>query len=233
MLGTVAAIAVHYLAVGPKHRELGNEKRDVRRFSLWERLIHAGTLFTFLALAVTGFASATVLGGPVLGWWGVVHVAMAPAFAVGVAAITLTWAEDCCFRAYDWEWAKGLGGYLRGNQDLPAGRFTAEQKARLWGTALLAIVATLSGLGRMFPLLDPTGQRVLYEAHRYSALLLVLSVIVHLYLRSLACPGTLFAMISGKVSSNWAKHHHSVWREGIQQHGTEEDEPPEDAQNAP
>ena len=217
MLGTVAAIAVHYLAVGPKHRELGNEKRDVRRFSLWERLIHAGTLFTFLALAVTGFASATVLGAPVLGWWGVVHVAMAPAFAAGVAAITLTWAEDCCFRAYDWEWAKGLGGYLRGNQDLPAGRFTAEQKARLWGTALLAIVATLSGLGRMFPLLDPTGQWVLYEAHRYSALLLVLWAVVHIYLRSLACPGTLFAMISGKVSAKWAEHHHSVWWERMQQ----------------
>ena len=217
VLGTVAAIAVHYLAVGPKHPELRKDKRDVRRFSLWERLVHAGTLFTFLTLAVSGFGSAVALGKPVLGWWGVVHVALAPGFAAGVAAMTLTWAQDCCFRAHDWAWAKGLVGYLRGSSDLPAGRFTAEEKARLWGIALLAIVAILSGLGRMHPLFGDTGQRVLYETHRYGALLLVLSVIVHAYLRSLACPGTLFGMVTGKVSANWAKHHRSAWWESIQQ----------------
>jgi len=231
MLGTVAAIAVHYLAVGPKHPELGKEKRDVRRFSLWERLIHVGTLFTFLTLAVSGFGSAIALGKPVLGWWGVVHIALAPGFAVCVAALALTLAEGCRFRAHDWEWAKALGGYLRRDQDLPAGRFTAEEKAFLWSAGGLTIVLILSGLGRMHPLFGDTGQRALYETHRYGALLLVCCVIVHAYLRVLARPGTLFGMISGKVSADWAKHHHSIWHEEIRQRDTEETDPPESAQD--
>ncbi len=233
MLGTVVVLAAHYLAVGPKHPELGKEKRDVRRFSLWERLIHVATLGAFLTLAVSGFGSAIALGKPVLGWWGVVHIAVAPGFAMGVAALALTLAESCRFRAHDWAWAKALGGYLRRNQDLPAGRFTAEEKAFLWSAAGLTIVLILSGLGRMHPLLDPFGQRVLYETHRYGALLLVLSVIVHAYLRTLARPGTLFGMISGNVSAEWAKHHHSLWHEEIQQRATEESDPPEGAQDTP
>jgi len=220
----VAALAVHYLLCGPKHRELGKEKRDVRRFSLWERFIQAATMFTFLTLAVTGFVPAIVLGGPLLGWWGVVHIATAPAFAACLAALTLTRAEHCRFEAHDWEWAKGLGGYFGGEKDLPAGRFNAEQKAFLWAAALLTIVIIVSGLGRMFPILDPSGQRVLYEAHRYCTLLLVLLVIVHVYLGSLATPGALLAAISGKVSSNWAKRHHSVWWERIQQGRRDENE---------
>jgi formate dehydrogenase subunit gamma len=216
-VATVALLAVHYLAFGPKHREVRRDKRDVRRFSLWERLIQAATLATFLILAVSGLGSAIGLGKPVLGWWGVVHVAMAPAFAACLGLLALTWADPCRFGAHDWTWAKGLGGYLWGEKDLPAGRFNAEEKTFLWAAAALTIVAILSGLGRMHPLFGPAGQHALYETHRYSTLLLVLLVIVHIYLTTLASPGGGPALLSGKVSANWAKHHHSLWWEAVQQ----------------
>jgi len=178
ILGTVAAVAVHYFCFGPKEREARKEGGDVRRFSLWERLVGAITLAGFLGLAISGFVSIIVLGGPLRGWWGVVHMVAAPAFGVGLAAAMLTWAEDCCFGARGGQCAESQSGGLGGGEGFPAGRFNARQKALFWGIASLAVVAIVSGLGRMWPLFDSMGQEVLYQAHRYSALLLVLAVIV-------------------------------------------------------
>lgn len=214
---TAAALAVHYLAFGPKHRGLGKGTRDVHRFGLLERLFQAGTLATFLVLAVSGLVPAIALGASIPGWWGVAHVAVAPAFAACVALLTLARAEDSRFEAHDWEWAKGLGGYLGSKRACPAGRFHAEQKAIVWASAALTIALILTGLGRMNPIFGAKGQHALLEIHRYSALLLTLLVMAHLYLGSLATPGALAAAISGKVSADWAKCHHSVWWEGIQE----------------
>ena len=76
------------------------------------------------------------------------------------------------------------------------------------------------------PVAEVRGQRVLYDAHRWSALLLVLGSVVHLYLGTLANPGTLLAMITGRVSADWAKHHHPIWWQHIKpsQKGTGTDE---------
>lgn len=233
LAATAAALAVHYFAFGPKHRGLGKGTRDVCRFGLLERLFQAGTLATFLILAVSGLVPAIALGASIPGWWGVVHVAVAPAFAACVALLTLARAEDSRFEAHDWEWAKGLGGYLGSKKPHPAGRLNAEQKAIVWVFAALTIALILTGLGRMCPILGATGQRALIEIHRYSALLLTLLVMVHLYLGSLATPGALAAAIWGKVSSEWAKCHHSVWWERIQEHRGEEPGPQAAAEAPP
>ena len=39
-----------------------------------------------------------------------------------------------------------------------------------------------------------------------------LFLIVHVYLGTVAYPGTLGAMLTGRVSSAWAKLHHPRWR---------------------
>jgi formate dehydrogenase gamma subunit len=217
LASVAAALVVHLLAFRLRDRGVGKGTRALRRFGLWERLVQAGTLATFLIVAASGLVPAVALGDPLLGWWGVVHVAVAPAFAVCVALLTLTWAERCRFEAHDWEWAKALGGYLGRKRDAPAGWFNAEQKAFVWMAAVLTIVLVLTGLGRMHPLLDATGQRVLIEAHRYAALLLTLAVVVHVYLSFLATPGGLLAAVCGKVSAEWARRYHPVWWERMQQ----------------
>ncbi|MFZ0035281.1 MAG: formate dehydrogenase subunit gamma [Sedimentisphaerales bacterium] len=214
-LGGIAAVVVaivgHYLLFGPRHPELAKDKRDLRRFSLWERVIHIVTLLSFLTLAVTGFAATIYFGKPLSGWLWIVHLAAAPVFAIGLAAIALRWAEDCCFESYDWEWAKRFGGYLGGDKDVPAGRFNGGQKAFLWTIILLGLVAILSGLVRMFPVFDANIQEIFYQLHRYSSLFLVMTVIAHFYLGTLANPGTWLVIISGYVSSRWAKLHHPIW----------------------
>jgi formate dehydrogenase subunit gamma len=224
LAGMAVALVIHYVAFGLRARRPGKGERALRHLSLWDRLLQAGMLAIFAVLALSGLVPAVAHGAPLLGWWGVVHVAVAPAFAACVAFVTLTWAERCRFEAHDWEWAKGAGGYLGGKRTLPAGWFNAEQKAFVWVAAVLTIVLILSGLGRMSPILGATGQRVLIEAHRYAALLLTLAVVVHVYLSCFATRGGLLAAISGKVSAEWAKRYHPVWLERIQQQRTAEPE---------
>jgi len=104
-----------------------------------------------------------------------------------------------------------MGGYLGRPDDLPAGMFNAGQKAFFWVVALLGVVTVCSGLARMAPVFGPGAQAIVLIVHRYAALLLAMSIIVHLYLGTLANPGTFRAMLRGMVGRAWVLHHHPVW----------------------
>lgn len=220
--GTLLAIVAHYFAFGPRHREVEQLPLEVRRFSWWSVGLHLVVVAAFLALAGTG-AIAVARSSSLTGLALALHLSAAPVFAVAFTLVFVTWAEACRFAGHDWEWAKRAGGYLGGRQDVPAGRFNAGQKAFFWAVGLLALLVILSGLGRLAPVFDDAGQAVLYQVHRCAALLLILSFLVHLYLATLANPGTLAAMIVGKVSADWAKHHHPLWRKQTEGDGPNEE----------
>ena len=212
---SVAAVVGHYVIFGPKRVDTTERKRTVRRFRLWERFIHVVTLAGFLALIVTGLIAAI---GPVRalhGWLWLIHVAAAPVFMVGLCGLIASWSRDCRFTPHDWEWAKRFGGYLWGEKHAPAERFNGGQKAYLWTVGFLGLVSLLSGLGRIVPVLDPEGQYILYQLHRLSALFFVMAAIVHLYLGTVANPGTFGAMLLGRVTPQWAKNHHPIWWDQI------------------
>lgn len=216
MVATVAAVLGHFVIFGPKRLSERNQKRSVNRFGFWERFVHIVTVLTFLGLAGTGFYSVLALGSRLHGWWWLLHVAAAPVFVAALTLMVLTWAKDGLFDwAIDWPWALRFGGYLWFGKHAPAGRFNAGQKAYFWAVALLGAVVLLTGLGRMFPVFDASGQSIVYEVHRYGALLFVLAGITHLYLGTIANPGTLGAMMFGKVSAVWAREHHPNWWETI------------------
>jgi formate dehydrogenase subunit gamma len=208
---TVVALAGHYVVFGPKRVSGEKAKRTVRRFSLWERFVHVVTVLGFLTLAVTGLIAVIFQQSPLHGWLWIIHVGMGPVFVTGLSLLVVTWARDVRFAPYDWEWVKKLGGYLWGDKHALAERFNAGQKAYLWCVALLGFLSLVSGLGRVAPILDATGQEVLYQVHRYTALVFILAGIVHLYLGTLANPGTFGAMLTGKVTQKWAETHHPLW----------------------
>lgn len=218
------AAAVHYLAFGPRPRQAAGAKREVRRFSLWVVVVHGVLLLSFVVLAATGGAAAA-MGKPLRGWLLFAHCAAAPLFSAALTLTTLAWLGACLFEEHDWVWAKHLGGYLGGRQDLPAGRFNAGQKAFFWGIAALGLVGVLSGLGRIVPVLGAAGQAALYDVHRAVALLLLVVFLVHCYLATIANPGTLLAMVCGRVSADWAAYHHPLWRQRVKgQKGEQSDE---------
>ncbi len=211
IVATLAAVAVHYLLAGPKHPELAKQKRDVRRFSLWEKLIHVVTLISFVTLAVTGFAATLYFKQQLTGWWRAVHLIAAPFFTAGLAAMALSWPNDCKFKDFDWQWAKMFGGYLGEKEYVPAGRFNAGQKAFFWAVALFGLLASLSGIARVYPFSTEIVQQTIYQIHRYTSLLLLVFVIAHIYLGTIANPGTFRVILSGYVSWDWAKIHHPIW----------------------
>jgi formate dehydrogenase subunit gamma len=207
----IAATLGHFLVFGPKRVPAGKDGLIVRRFSIWERFIHTITVLGFLLLALTGFYSVVVLGSPLHGWLWVLHIASAPLFGIGVLLMLMTWAKDGCFAACDWEWALKFGGYLWGDKHAPAERFNGGQKGYFWMAAALGFVMLVTGLGRAVPLLDTTGQEVLYQIHRFAALLFILAGLGHMYLGTFANPGSFGAMLTGKVTPEWAKNHHPLW----------------------
>jgi len=214
IVGAVAACMLHYVAIG--RRRWKPDKRDVAsvyRFSISERLIHALSILAFLTLAATGFWTVIALDRSLEGWLWIIHAAAGAIFAAAVVLMTLVWAMDCRFAGYDWTWIKRCGGYLGGNMYIPADRFNAGQKAYFWSIVLIGLTVLLSGLGRMAPVFGDTIQEVIYQVHRYGTLLFVMSVVVHLYLGTLANPGTVWSIILGRVSVEWAAHHHPLWWE--------------------
>ena len=52
--GSFAAAGLHYAAVG-RNRPRDAGERTVRRYNLWERLVHAVLALGFVGLFVTGF----------------------------------------------------------------------------------------------------------------------------------------------------------------------------------
>ena len=214
---TIVAVAGHLVVFGPKRVPGAKAGRSVQRFSLWERFIHSLTVLGYIVLVGTGFYAVLVERGVLHGWLWVIHVASAPVFAFGLAFLLVTWAKDGCFAPCDWEWALKAGGYLWGDKHAPAERFNAGQKGYLWAVASLGLVTLVTGLGRAVPILDSTGQEVLYQIHRYTALLFLLAGVVHLYLGTLANPGTLGSMLTGKVTRDWAESHHPLWWKALKE----------------
>lgn len=53
--------------------------------------------------------------------------------------------------------------------------------------------------------------KAVLAVHGTSALLLVMIIIGHAYLGTLATPGNWQVLFTGKVSREWAEIHHSEW----------------------
>ena len=110
-----------------------------------------------------------------------------------------------------------------GNQAVmpPVGKYNGGQKLIVWVFTLCLLVLLASGLlfwqawcASSVPIWL---QRIAVLAHAVSAFVLILAVIVHAY-AALWVKGTLGAMVRGRVSVGWAKHHHPLWyREQVQQ----------------
>jgi len=215
ILGTLAGLLGHYILFGPPLKKLPQEPTDVKRMSGGERILHGSLLLGCVTLATTGFIGVLALREPISGWLRACHVVVVPLFVVGLAGASLRWAYTCRFKSYDWEWAKKFGGYLWRSHNVPAGKFNAGQKAYFWMVLCLGIVVTLSGLGRAFPMFDAKIQLILLQVHRYSALFLLLSVLSHIYLGTLANPGTIQVIVTGRVKPTWARHHHPIWWETL------------------
>lgn len=199
---------------------------DVHRFSFAERLVHWVVGITFVVLLLTGLAfshprffwlTAILGGGPMAR---ILHPWVGAIYSAGLIYMTWLWARDMLISRDEAGWLKAVRHYAVHDKARvpPAGKYNPGQKVFFWLMGMTGLGHLITGV----PLWFPDGvlgagafsagvlnwMRVVHYATTVGGGLLL---IAHVYLATLAFPGTARAMLRGSVSRAWARHHHPLW----------------------
>ena len=201
------------------------KRNQLRRFTYAERVVHWVVGLSFLLLLFTGLAfsypslfwiTELVGGGPAAR---VIHPVAGIVFSVALVFMFFLWVKDMFFGKADVDWIKAIRAYAshdRANVP-PTGKYNAGQKSFFWVQAVLGVVLLLTGIPLWFPGGlggGPFGGGFLATMrflHYLATLGGGLFLIIHVYLGTIAYPGTLGGMLWGTVSRSWARLHHPHW----------------------
>jgi cytochrome b subunit of formate dehydrogenase len=145
-----------------------------------KRFFYLATLASAVILALTGFLPVIVFGAAVSNLALMLHLVLAPLFALGITALALFWAQRHRFDQKDWQsvrqWFKK--GKNAAQQENP----NVWQKICFWSSLLLALPVIGSTVLMMYPLYGTSGQEWLLHLHGYAGLLLLAVAVLHTYL---------------------------------------------------
>ena len=190
----------------------------IRKANAFEILNHWLLALSCLVLALQGYAFLFHIEGigALFGGFAsmrMIHNYLGIAFAVALFFTLFFYLkESLTFDADDIGWIKVAGGYLSRRATVPPmGKLNTGQK--LYYLAVLVCGIAISASGFVFWLAADNKQWVSYAhlLHNLSFVFLMLAVPVHMYLGSLANPGTFRIMISGTIPYWWAKKKHPKW----------------------
>lgn len=197
-------------------------RKLIRRYSDGERMNHWFIALMFVLAGLSGLAFfhpafyffSSLFGGG--SWARILHPFMGVLMVLGfVVLFAKLWRENVMTDA-DREWRKHMGDMLRGNKaDMPpVGKYNAGQKMVFWAMAISLLILVVTGFMFWRPWFDlyfsiPV-QRVAVLLHAVSAVVLIVSVIVHVY-AAIWVKGTVRAMTRGTVDEAWAKTNHPLW----------------------
>lgn len=201
---------------------------ELHRFTYAERVVHWVVGLSFVFLLLTGLAfshprlywlTTLVGGGPTAR---ILHPWIGLLFTVSFAAMFVMWLRDMRIDAGDRAWLRAIRHYAVHDKERvpPAGKYNGGQKLFFWAISLLGVVFVVSGipmwlpggvlgLGPFYGTVVNVSRLLHYLATVGGGLLLV----VHVYLGTVAYPGTLGGMLHGSVSRAWARLHHPAWNE--------------------
>jgi len=202
-------------------------KRYVEKYGAFTRLLHFIHLVSFVTLAVTGLSLAYRWNG--LGeflFGSMKNVKSVHEFFGWVLVITggilfLIMLPESIFKSYDFKWFAKLGGYLDPTHKThaPAGRVNAGQKVFYWYGLFALIVMAVTGFGLMYNFVSKDMRTTFLLIHFVVGVFWIAFVIIHLYLATIANPGTIWAMINGKVSEDYIKVHNPEWYKELKEKG--------------
>ena len=141
------------------------------------RMVYASVVFCFFVLAGTGFAPILLSGDHLTGILLVIHVTVAPLFALSLSAAALLWAQTLRFDGEDWRVVRHLG-----DPGLREKTVRFASKVGFWLILLLSLPLMLTIILELFPLFGTEGVAILIQLHGYSALFLMLATLAHLYI---------------------------------------------------
>lgn len=194
------------------------------RYTVKERIVHWIAGFTYVYLLLTGLAfysptlwwiAAVLGGGPVVRFW---HPFAGLAFVASVLWMYAEWGREMRLTQSDREWAAGIRYYVS-HQDSklpPVGKYNGGQKQFFWIMFYGALALLLSGMALWWTENIPWNLRAIrYGAvlvHVAAFLVTVAGFIVHVYMGTTVVKGGFTAMTRGKVTEQWARHHHPLWK---------------------
>jgi len=178
-----------------------------------------------------------------------VHNNISWAFMLGLAMAFVLWVAHNIPNKTDLKWLAVGGGILTKGVHPPARKFNAGQKMIFWSVIILGASISASGLSLLFPfempmfaktfaILNDTGlpqmvglgvlptdlpphqEMQLAQAwHAIVSFVLMAIILAHIYIGSVGMEGAFDAMGSGEVEEQWAREHHGLWLEELQQKG--------------
>ena len=194
--------------------------RYIDRFSTKERVLHWFVTVTFFSLLLSGLGLYSRLFTGYFNLFGGGHHAITVHKVAGLlfffsslALFLHNRSRVTDFNDDDREWIRQRGGYLSTEEvHLKVGKFNAGQKMFAVFIGAATAILGVTGLFIWMPLLFPRWiVQMSLMLHGLMFVGSIMFVVVHVYLATIGNPGTLEAMLWGKVSRAWAKHHHPKW----------------------
>ena len=197
--------------------------RLIRRYPDSTRMNHWAVAMLFFCAGLSGlavfhpalFPLSLLFGGG--SWTRILHPFFGVLMVLGFALLFIQVWRDNLWKARDTAWLKAAPHLIMTGDEKgmpPPGKYNAGQKLVFWafGVSLLLLFVT----GFIFwqpwfadyfaiPL-----RRVAVVVHAVSAVVLILSVISHVY-AAIWVKGTMQAMTRGTVSEKWARQNHQLW----------------------
>lgn len=190
----------------------------IKKAGAFEIINHWVMAISCILLAVQGYGFLFQVEGigSVFGGFNsmrAIHNYLGIAFSVSLFfSIFMYLKEALTFDSDDIGWIMVLGGYLSHKVSVPPmGKINTGQK--FFYLAVLIFGIGISASGYVIWLLPGNKQYILLShiVHNISFVILMIAIPVHIYLGTLANPGTLRIMLSGTVPYQWAKKKHPKW----------------------
>jgi formate dehydrogenase subunit gamma len=223
LFGTLAMLALAYLAIGRLRIAAGRSGQKVLRFVGLERFSHWLTAVSFVILGLTGlnitFGKMLLL--PVVGPEAFsdisqiakyLHNFVSFAFVAGLVLIAVIFFHDNLPAKVDLEWVRQGGGFIK-SRHAPAGRFNLGEKMVYWLSVAAGVAISVSGFALLFPFYGTNiaNMQIAQLAHAIIAVLFIALILAHIYIGTLGMEGAFEAMGTGQVDLNWALEHHDRW----------------------
>ena len=178
-----------------------------------------------------------------------VHNNISWAFMLGLVMAFVLWVIHNIPNKTDLKWLAVGGGIFTKGVHPPAKKFNAGQKMIFWSVIVLGASISASGLSLLFPfelpmfaktfvILNDTGlpqmlgfgvlptelapheeMQFAQAWHAIVSFVLMAIILAHIYIGSVGMEGAFDAMGSGEVEEQWAREHHGLWLEELQEKG--------------
>ncbi len=141
-------------------------------------IVYRLTIICFFILALSGFLPIVFLGEHLTGTLLIIHVTIAPLFALLLAAIALLWAHRFRLGENDWRCFVKLWRLQIPEKDVLS---RCLLRAGFWLILLTSLPLILTVILGLYPLFGTEGVDLLMSLHAYSGLVLTLLALMQIY----------------------------------------------------